>query len=246
MKTSNKEFIRNAFTDNELQNGVWDNWDGRSKILTLKLINLISDKIDFNDVKVILDIGARDGLQSLEFNRWFPNAQIYTFEPTSKGFNFAKNITKDIDNIKVLNYAINSFTGLTKFYEVYTGNIGASSLLPISNHPRSRPNKQQEIEVNCIKLEEWFKENNINKVDIVWMDVQGAEDIVFNSFGEVLQNVEAIATEATIQPLYEGSTFKNEIDSILTNFNCIDMTPEPSNTEMDVIYLNKKYDTNIT
>ena len=34
-------------------------------------------------------------------------------------------------------YAINSYNGTTKFYEVYNGNVGASSLLKTTNHWRS-------------------------------------------------------------------------------------------------------------
>lgn len=236
----NKDYIKNAFTDEELKNGVWDNWDGRSNILTKELIHLISDKISFDDVKIILDVGSRDGLQSLEFNRWFPNAKIYAFEPIKSSYEFIKNITKNIKNIKPLPYAINSYNGKTKFYEVYNGNIGASSLLKTSNHPRSNRWLQKEVEVECINLEDWLNKEGIDKVDIAWVDVQGAEEIVFKSFGKYLDNISVIGTEVGVTPLYNGAIIKDDLDNQLNMFNCISAKKEPSGTEIDAIYLNKK------
>lgn len=238
---TNAEYIRNAFTDDELVNGVWNNWDGRGNILTRKFVDLIKDKISFDDVKVILDIGSRDGLQSLEFNRWFPNAKILAFEPIKSSYEFTKNITSNVENISVYPYAVNSYYGTTKFYEVYNGNVGASSLLKTSHHPRAQAWSQKEIEVECINLSDFLTTNNIEQVDLVWMDVQGAEKIVIESLSKYLNNIKAIATEAEIQILYEGAANKNELDELLTEFVCVDATPESSHTEMDVIYINKKY-----
>lgn len=238
---TNEEYIKNAFTDDELTNGVWNNWDGRGNILTRKFIDLIKDKINFDDVKVILDIGSRDGLQSLEFNRWFPNAKVYAFEPILSSYEFIKNITSGIENISVYPYAISTHNGTTKFYEVYNGNVGASSLLKTSTHPRAQTWAQKEIEVSCINISDWLKTNKIESVDLIWMDVQGAEKIVIESLSKYINDVKAIATEAEIQVLYEGAANKGELDELLTNFVCVDATPESSHTEMDVIYINKKY-----
>ena len=238
---TNEEYIRNAFTDEELANGVWNNWDGRGNILTRKFIDLLKDKISFDDVKVILDIGSRDGLQSLEFNRWFPNAKILAFEPIKSSFDFIKNITANVENITAYPYAANSYFGKTKFYEVYNGNVGASSLLQTSSHPRAQSWAQKEIEVECIHLSQFLTIKGIHTVDLIWMDVQGAEKIVLNSLMEHLPNVKAIATEAEIQILYNGASDKTELDKLLTDFICVDATPESSHTEMDVIYINKKF-----
>jgi FkbM family methyltransferase len=235
----NKEYIRNAFTDEELKNGVWDNWDGRGNILTKKFINLISSKINFDDVKVILDIGSRDGLQSLEFNRWFPNAKVYAFEPIKSSYDFVKNITKDIDNIEAFPYAANSHNGTTKFYEVFNGNVGASSLLKTTNHHRARMWQQKEVEVQCVVMSDFLKTKDIDKVDLIWMDVQGAEEIVINSLGEYMNTTLAIATEVGVADLYENSTNKEKLDNILTNFICVDEESVGRGTELNVIYLNK-------
>lgn len=239
MKYENETFIKNAFTDEELIRGAFIDLNGKCPLWTTKLIHLIKDRIDFNDVKIILDIGSRDGCQSLELNRWFPHAKIYAFEPIQHSFEFSKNNTESIENIEVYPYAINSYDGKTKFYEVYNGNVGASSLLKTTDNFRSSQWLQKEIEVECILLSNWLKENNIKTVDLIWMDVQGAEKIVLDSLGVYLPNVKVIATEIGIQKLYHDSTSKDDLDLILKDFECIDSTPESSMTEMDTIYINK-------
>jgi FkbM family methyltransferase len=235
----NLKLIRNAFTDYELEHGAFIDLNGKCPLWTKTLINTIKDKINFNEIKTILDIGSRDGCQSLELNRWFPHAKIYAFEPVRENYEFTLNNVSPIDNIKAYPYAINSYKGKTKFYEVYNGNVGASSLLQTTNHWRSAQWAQKETEVDCIVLSDWLKENNIESVDLIWMDVQGAENIVLDSLKYYLNNVKIIATEVGLQELYHGSTTKLDLDNKLHNFIALDESPESSMTEMDVIYINK-------
>ena len=109
-----------------------------------------------------------------------------------------------------------------------------------TNHWRSSQWLQKEIEVECIVLSDWLKQNNIEKVDLIWMDVQGAEKIVLDSLGDYLDNVKIIATEIGIQELYKNSTSKIELDNKLYNFSLINQYTESSLTEMDLVYINKK------
>lgn len=235
----NSKIIENAFTQDELDYGAFIDLNGRCPLWTTKMISVIKDKIDFTEIKTILDVGSRDGCQSLELNRWFPNAKIYAFEPVKENYEFTVQNVEKNENIKAYPYAINDYNGKTKFYEVYNGNVGASSLLQTTNHWRSAQWAQKETEVECIVLSDWLKENNIESVDLIWMDVQGAENIVLDSLKDYLNYVKIIATEVGLQELYQGSTTKLDLDNKLHNFIALDESPESSMTEMDVIYINK-------
>jgi len=238
----NFDYIKKAFTEDELKHGCFRNWDGVSRILTYPFIMYMSKYLDFNNIKIILDVGSRDACQTLEFNRWFPNAKIYAFEPVPSNIMWCKNATKDISNITIIPKAVSSFNGKSKFYEVTNGNIGASSFLVISGHPRSSGWAQKEIEIECIRLDDWLNENNITKIDLIWVDVQGVEKLVFESMGHFLDNVDGIATEVELQALYKNATMKAELEILLNNnFHQLEFVPEPQHTEADVIYINKKY-----
>lgn len=235
----NSKFIKNAFTEEELKKGAFIDLNGNCPLWTTNLISAIKDKIDFNDIKVILDIGSRDGCQSLELNRWFPHAKIFAFEPVKDNYEFTVKNVELVENIKVYPYAINNYNGKTIFYEVCNGNIGASSLLKTTNHWRSSQWVQKEIEVECIILNDWLEKNNINNVDLIWMDVQGAENIVLDSLKKYLNGVKVIATEVGLDELYYGSTSKIELDNKLSSFVAISESPESSMTEMDIVYINR-------
>tara|TARA_A100001201_G_C4073151_1_gene196455 strand:+ start:520 stop:1251 length:732 start_codon:yes stop_codon:yes gene_type:complete len=237
----NKKIIENAFSKEELENfekggGVFWNPDGVFKqVLVRPLIDHLEDKIDFSEVKVILDIGSRDACQSLELNRFFPNAKILAFEPVPSSYEYCLKNTSNINEVEVYPYAVSDFNGKTEFYEVFNGNVGASSLLRSLN-----PNwMQRKIEVECINIENFLKTKNIEKVDIIWADVQGAEELVFNSLGSFLPKTKAIATEIGLTNLYENGSSEYDLSKILIDFELVDSQKTPDMTEADQIYLNK-------
>ena len=56
---------------------------------------------------------------------------------------------------------------------------------------------QDKIVTNCFRLDYIIRKNNIKKVDIIWMDLQGAELLALKSLGENIYNVEFIYTEVS-------------------------------------------------
>lgn len=238
---NNDEIIKNAFSIDEQRLGFIDMNGYTGRILSQDFINKIKKFKNFNDIKIVLDVGSRDGCQALELSRFFPNAKIYAFEPNPDALIYVKNNASLSKNISIINAAVGIKTQKRDFYKVVNGNIGASSLYKTNNHYKSQCWIQEKIEVDCIRMDEWLIKNSIDKVDVVWADVQGAESEVFKSFGKYLNNIDFIATEISIQKLYEQSTLVEELDMILDNFYKIDFQIESSNTEADVIYINKIY-----
>lgn len=224
-----------------------------NKYWTFDFIETISDYVDFSKVKTILDLGSRDGYQSVEFRNWFPDAKIIAFEANPNQIPLIETVTNGF-NIDIVPKAAGDYNGKTKFF-VCANNVGGSSLLQVSNHIRSRQWPQTEIEVDIVRVDDWCKENNISEVDLLWVDVQGAEKLVFEGCGDILDNVKAICTEVEIAHMYHGSMLKNELDALLDKkgfvelrtFHMtgheIDSLDEIAETigECDVTYINKKY-----
>jgi FkbM family methyltransferase len=244
---SNEKYIQNVdeakFLTGQPLNKYW----------TFDFIETISQYIDFNDIKTILDIGSRDGYQSVEFRTWFPESKIFAFEGNPSQFNLISEITSGYD-VDIIMKSVGNFNGKTKFY-ISPNNIGASSLLKINDHKRSSEWPQKEIEVDIIRLDDWAKKNNVNEIDILWMDVQGVEKMVLEGLGEYLKNVKAICTEIEVEHMYHNSTLKTELDDFLLKENFVElqtfhMLPIENVTldeikklqgEVDTIYINKKY-----
>jgi hypothetical protein len=56
--------------------------------------------------------------------------------------------------------------------------------------------------VNCSKLDDFEPLKN-TRIDFMWVDVQGAEDLVFSCAQETLKNTHYVYTEYCNQQLYE-------------------------------------------
>ena len=62
---------------------------------------------DPDEVSVIFDIGSLHCLESVELSKVYKNAHIYAFEANPESYKVCVENTKDIDNITVINKAIN-------------------------------------------------------------------------------------------------------------------------------------------
>jgi hypothetical protein len=74
------------------------------------------------------------------------------------------------------------------------------------------------IEVPTIKLDDWAKKNEVEAVDFIWMDVQGAERDVLRGGQELLQRTRFLYTEYSERELYEGQPNMITILSELRGF----------------------------
>ena len=233
------KFNNTAFTD--INDKKYRNWDGYSLVYSYEFIKSIEPYLNFNDINVIFDIGSRDACQALELSDWFPESKIYLFEPVPSSFNFCVKNINNRDNIVCNELALSNFDGQATFYEVVNGNVGASSLLKVT--PTYGHFQQSAINVNVKTAKSFLQENNIDKVDLLWVDVQGSEIECFSGFGEYLENVKAIHTEVGLQTFYEnGTDFDNLMNFMeANNFEKVKVLGNEAGLEVDVIFINKKY-----
>lgn len=186
-------------------------------------------KADLGNVKQILDIGSWHLGQSIEFSNLFEKARIDAFEPVPDSYKLCVEKRKGLDKptqsrINVHNLALTNKNGTVPFYAVDTSvpqkiDAGFSSLLKFGHGLDKSyygPNlKQKEIKVAASTLDNWCKKNRIMSVDIMWIDVQGAELLVFQGAKNILKNTRIIMTEVGLKPYYEGHTLKADIDKLL-------------------------------
>lgn len=178
-----------------------------------------------DDVEIIFDIGSCHALESVEFSKRFNNAQVFTFEANPVSYEVCLENIKDYSSITVINEAVNDYDGLCKFYPMdkdrtittwEDGNQGASSLYKANGaYDHIEKYIQYEIEIPCTRLDTFCRKNNINKIDIIWMDLQGAELKALQSLGFLLETVQIIHTELEVNPMYEGQCVFNDVHKFL-------------------------------
>lgn len=211
-----------------------------------KFIESIKPHVDFKDVKVILDIGSRDLEQSLELHTVFPQAQIHAFEPNPQSFQ--KCYDEAPEYVTVHPYAVLDYDGETSFYMVpQEENKGASSIFePTEFVVGVDMMTIEKIKVPTKRIDTWAMEQQIDQIDLCWVDVQGAEIPVLKSFGDFLDNVKAIATEAETGALYYGNrkyepTQYQQLREFLEENGFTEVAyDQPWPLECDVVYVRNK------
>ena len=66
------------------------------------------------------------------------------------------------------------------------------------------------IKVSTITLDEWNSKTQVDKIDLLWVDVQGHERSVIEGAKETLKNVEFVILETDEQDSYDGAMSKQE------------------------------------
>jgi FkbM family methyltransferase len=213
-----------------------------------KLFEIVDQYINF-EVKTILDVGARDLTESIFLSKRYPSSKVISFECNPQTLPICKENAKNHPNIELIDKAVNDYDGTCKFYPINPsktettwedGNPGASSLFIANGAYPFERYVQDEIEVNCARIDSVLKERNIDKVDILWMDLQGAELIALKSLGNILENVSVICTETEMNPMYSGQALFKDIDEYLKEHFIFVHGNLSAIWGTDVIYVNKK------
>lgn len=169
----------------------------------------------------ILDIGAYVGEVALVYRRFFPRATIYCFEPFPESFTKLRESAKD-PMMKFYQTAVSDATGTDKI------NVNSD---PTCNSFFGRPKvgpryysgdseNVGEIEVKTVTVDDFCDANNISHIDILKIDVEGAEKKVLRGAGRRLKNcaIDLIYTEVMFVPHYEGGCLFHEISYLLEQY----------------------------
>jgi FkbM family methyltransferase len=204
-----------------------------------------------NDEFVIFDIGSRDCKQSIEFYNAFPNAKIYAFECNPNTLPICReNIKPYSDRITLIEGAVCDYDGTITFYPINQqktitswsdGNPGASSLFKANGTYEYEIYIQDEIQTNCHTLVTIMEKYSISRVDIIWMDLQGAELLALKGLGDHLTNVKYINTEVSYREMYTGQVMFSELNNhILSHGFIIKNKLSMHGWQEDIIYENPR------
>lgn len=198
---------------------------------------------------IIFDIGCRDCAQSIEFYNLFPKAKIYAFECNPNTLNICReSIESYRDRITLIEGAVCDYDGSVTFYPInqektetswVDGNPGASSLFKSNGTYPYEKYVQYEIITNCHRLDSIMKKYEIPKVDLIWMDLQGAELLALKGLGSYLASVHYVYTEVSHREMYSGQVlFKELNDFMLSNGFSIASQLSFGDWQEDVVYKN--------
>ena len=139
---------------------------------------------------------------------------IYLFEPLPALQEVLLNRARKDPRIKLFPYALAESDGELEF--CVTSNDGeSSSLLPLGRHATLFPDVSvsSTIRVPVRRLDGLIRAGELNKPDLLILDVQGAEYSVLSSFPDwLLKSIRLIYTEVSTEPVYAGSRSLRDIE----------------------------------
>lgn len=149
------------------------NWDMKLEMLTKKYER--ETTILFNKIikpgMVIIDIGAHIGYYTTLFAKLVgADGQVFAFEADLDNFRFLEKNTKNYKNINLHNIAIADKNSLIDFYKV-NKSTGCHSIIKTNNAVKTS--------VQATTLDNFLAEKNINRVDLIKIDIEGAEPLAF-------------------------------------------------------------------
>ncbi|MCB0955487.1 MAG: FkbM family methyltransferase [Ilumatobacter sp.] len=71
------------------------------------------------------------------------------------------------------------------------------------------------IEVPVVRLDAWAAEHGLERMDVLKMDVQGAEADILRGAGDLLHRTRLVLTEVHLNPMYVGAPLFGEVDALL-------------------------------
>jgi FkbM family methyltransferase len=176
--------------------------------------------VPLTDVSVALDLGCRDGEISLHLAEWCPRARIFAFEPNPAAIVDCRRNLLGHDRIKLIEAAAADKTGTVDFYAIdpnrtltdhADGSIGASSLYQANPEYPLEKYAQDRIQVRATTLKDWAEQDQVDHVDIMWMDIQGAELQALQGMGNLLDGVQLIQAEVEFKPMYHGQPLADDV-----------------------------------
>jgi FkbM family methyltransferase len=164
---------------------------------------------------VIVEAGASNGSDTVRFAERWPDAEIHTFEPVPPSFALVEENTRHLPQVRRYPLALAEETGSrTMFVSTdAAGSHGSSSLLAATGHLEEFPQVTfyEQIHVQAITLRDWVQTSRIERIDLLWLDLQGMELPVLQASRDVLARTRAVSMEVSRRELYGGSALYPEV-----------------------------------
>ena len=166
----------------------------------------------------IFDIGANIG-QTVEFYRdIYPNASIYSFEPIPKTFGELEQKCAGMKNVNAFNIAFGEKKESMQIQVVKDETSVVNSLSDkFQDNLKSDSESYETVNIQVERLDDFVKQNEIEKIDLLKIDTEGYEVQVLNGAADLLASgkVSAIICEAGFMRSNPHNTYFGDINDIL-------------------------------
>lgn len=179
-----------------------------------------------NKAPIILEIGSYKGEDSRHFLDTFDNIRLFCFEPDPENCNDHRKQIND-PRCQLIEAAISDKNEEIIFHRSgslkYPDRRASGSLRNPKDHHWMHPwcTFTEDITVSGITLDTWCQQNEINHIDLIWADVNGAEASMISGAQQILKHTQYLYTEfgPDVEEIYEDGITKRQIKGLLPKFD---------------------------
>ncbi len=178
-------------------------------------------KEHLNENPIIVEAGSFDGKETIKMADMWPQGTICAFEPVPAIFENLKHNTAHLPNVQCYSLALSDQNGNAT---LYVSEKPSKPGIPSQANSLLKPKKRLEIspitfphkiQVPTITLDTWALTYNIDRIDFLWLDLQGCELPVLKASPKVLTQVKVIYTEVEFIEAYENQPLYEDVKSWL-------------------------------
>ncbi|MEI7683568.1 MAG: FkbM family methyltransferase [Planctomycetota bacterium] len=176
-------------------------------------------------VRTVVDVGAYHGIVAEFYRKAFPLADVYAFEPYPESAEICRKRHQNDSHVHIVSSALGESSGTALLH--VNRFTATNSLLPTKDSSIVVDTHWVEtvgaIHVPVVSLDEFAEQRNLDRIQILKIDVQGAETAVLAGSADLLSRgaIDVVYAEVIFQPLYAGGGYPFEICRFLNQYNYV-------------------------
>jgi FkbM family methyltransferase len=166
---------------------------------------------------VVVEAGAYRGGDTRDFAELWPDGRMFALEPVPGPFAELRESTSGLPNVTAEQLALGSAEGTSTMWVSSGASDGSSSLREPTEHLVDHPDVafEERVDVQVVTLDSYLARRGIDRIDLLWLDLQGSELEVLKASPRALSATTAIVTEVFFKELYDGAPLWPEVRSWL-------------------------------
>ncbi len=191
----------------------------------------------------IFEIGANYAQDAEYLRKRFnlKESDVYIFEPHMEIIN----AVRDLYNFNSYDLAVSNYNGKAVFHaiDIENNEYNNSGISSLKKGLSSDASNFNDINVEVVRMDEFMCQYNIESIDFLKVDVEGANYEVLEGFGDELSKVKSIQIEGEYRSCWEGQKLYWDIEALLrkNDFYLVHFFLSPDGVQSDSFWVQQQY-----